>query len=69
MTEVCFCGWSGELADKDVVILDESKGARCCPRCGHVDDLDWLGPAARNALLQTAHERRILREMARGVAA
>jgi hypothetical protein len=34
--EVCFCGHSGELADRIPVDDDEGYGLRC-PACGHVD--------------------------------
>lgn len=56
MFEICFCGWSGELVAKDIVTHDGAQ-ALACPRCGRVDDLAWLGPAARDGLLHAAAQR------------
>ncbi len=70
MSEVCFCGWSGEMTDKVLLLLDrEGGGVLCCPRCGHVDSLGWLVPTQREALLKAAYERQIRRELGVGVAA
>jgi hypothetical protein len=69
MTEVCFCGWSGEFEDKEPVLLGNELGALCCPGCGRVDTLDALPPSVRAALLQAARERQAMRRFGIGVAA
>ena len=69
MTEICFCGWSGDMADKVLVMIGEGSGVLCCPQCGRLDTLDWLPLNARIALLHEAQERQVLREILGGVAA
>ena len=57
MSEVCFCGWSGEFEDKVLVHVESGGGSLACPRCGRVDALSWLSPAQREALLASARQR------------
>lgn len=57
MRETCFCGWCGELADREPVTAGATPVGLRCPRCGRVDALDWLVPAARRSLLDEAAAR------------
>jgi hypothetical protein len=57
MIEVCFCGWSGETAAREPSYLGEGEWGLTCPRCGHLDRLDWLPAAARDALIAAARDR------------
>jgi hypothetical protein len=57
MREFCFCGWEGEIADREPVPLPDGAWALACPRCGHLDDMMWLRRSAREALLRQAMER------------
>ena len=43
MREVCFCGWSGELEDREPVLDTRTRWMLRCPGCGHLDGLGWLG--------------------------
>jgi hypothetical protein len=62
MREVCFCGWSGEIADRLPIYRGDGEMGLACPDCGDVDRLDWLPEAARRAtfldavLRQDAHD-------------
>ena len=69
MTEVWFCGWFGETADKVPVMTYPDTGSLCCPWCGRVDALEGLPVNARSALLREALQRRILNGIVVGVAA
>lgn len=42
MREVCFCGWSGELEDREPVLDGRMRWMLRCPGCGHLDDLAWM---------------------------
>jgi hypothetical protein len=57
VTEVCFCGWSGDFEDKELVLVAEGLCGLRCPRCGRIDALDALPPTARTAMIQAAIER------------
>ncbi len=57
MCEVCFCGWSGRLEDREPVYLGDGEHALRCPKCGHLDRLDWLSAAARDRMLAEAARR------------
>lgn len=59
MREVCYCGRTGEIEDRQPV-ADEGTGVLQCPDCGHRDDLAWLPELARRSVLAEA-ERRSLR--------
>lgn len=58
MLEVCFCGRSGEIEDRDSILTDEARWVLRCPSeaCGHVDDLGWL--PEEEALLVWGEARR-----------
>ena len=43
MHEICFCGRSGELEDREPVLDARTRWMLRCPDCGHLDDLRWLG--------------------------
>ena len=57
MSEVCFCGWTGQLEDRAPVYGGAGEQALQCPKCGHLDRLDWLSAAARDRILTAAAQR------------
>lgn len=60
MHEVCFCGWSGQPTDRQLIFVDDGPSLSlraACPRCGRGDDLAWLHPADRMAMLRRAARR------------
>ena len=57
MCEVCFCGWSGRLEDREPLYVGDGEYALECPRCGHLDRLEWLPAAARGRILAEAARR------------
>lgn len=57
MHETCFCGWCGELADREPVSVGESAWGLACPTCGHLDCLEWLPEDAARLLLREATRR------------
>jgi|GEM_PF-1713987 len=63
MREVCFCGWSGEIADRRPVYLGDGEMGLACPNCGDLDRMDWLPDTARRSILLDA----LLRQDARDV--
>ena len=58
MREVCFCGWAGQVADREPVYLGDGEWGLACPTCGHLDRLLAFPPAARRHLLDEARRRR-----------
>lgn len=66
--ESCFCGWTGELAERAPVIDERGNHALRCRGCGHVDDLSWLGPAGAARLWEkaTLAQRQLLDGPSRG---
>ena len=42
MREVCFCGRSGDVRDRELTLDDNGREALRCPSCGHLDHLEWL---------------------------
>lgn len=56
MTEVCFCGRTGDLTDR-IPIVDGDGPALQCPDCGHVDRLRVFGETVRLRLWTRARER------------
>jgi hypothetical protein len=56
MHEICFCGWAGDVTEREPVPTGDGGWALACPRCGHLDDLRWLSVTARQSLVaQTRH--------------
>jgi len=43
MQEVCFCGRSGDVRDREPIVEDDGRRALRCLSCGHLDYLEWLG--------------------------
>ncbi len=64
MKESCFCGRVGELEDRVPVSDGDGYEALRCPKCGHLDRLEWLPEEARRKLLEEAHGRQIGRPTA-----
>jgi hypothetical protein len=58
MREVCFCGWSGAVDDRDPVYLGDGDWGLACPVCGHLDRLGWLSAEAARPLVAAANRRR-----------
>ena len=42
MLEICYCGRTGELEDRNLVSDDDGREGLECPQCGHLDHLSWL---------------------------
>ena len=58
--EICFCGWIGELEDRDLIYTDDGDWGLACPMCGRLDRLEAWSDAARAATLaEVARRRRI----------
>jgi uncharacterized C2H2 Zn-finger protein len=57
MKESCFCGRVGELEDR-TPMFDGYEVLRC-PKCGHLDRLEWLAEDARRPVLEEAHGRKV----------
>jgi hypothetical protein len=56
--EVCFCGWEGEMEDREPVYAGDGDWGLACPACGHLDRLDGWPEAARRWTLAEAALRR-----------
>jgi hypothetical protein len=59
MKESCFCGRVGDLEDRMPVHDSDGYQALRCPKCGHLDRLEWLTEDARRSVLEEAHGRKI----------
>jgi hypothetical protein len=57
MHDACFCGWSGELADREPVSVGSHTLGLACPACGHLDDLEWLPESTAHRLVEEATRR------------
>ncbi len=58
--EICFCGWVGELEDRDPICTDDGDWVLGCPMCGRLDRLEaWSDTARAATLAETARRRRI----------
>jgi hypothetical protein len=62
MREICFCGRSGEVEDREPVSLDGGERALVCPDCGHIDRVNWLSGEARTDVLGEAAKRHARRK-------
>ena len=58
MQEVCFCGRSGDVRDREPIVDDDGRPALVCPGCGHLDYLQWLGAEVGLQLWGEARRRR-----------
>ena len=58
MREACFCGWTGEVADREPTYLGDGDWGLSCPRCGHLDRLAMWPTVVREDLVAEAHRRR-----------
>ena len=56
--EICFCGWVGELEDREPVYAGAGEWGLGCPMCGHLDRLEAWSEAARAWTLAEAARRR-----------
>lgn len=64
MHETCFCGWTGDVVDREPIYMSDGEWALACPACGHIDGLDWLPEAVREWTLVEARHRYEGREAA-----
>lgn len=69
MQEVCFCGRSGDVRDREPILDDDGRWTLRCPSCGHLDYLEWLAEEAGLLLWGEARRRRELSEERRYFAA
>ncbi|HEU5327414.1 MAG: hypothetical protein ACTHNK_07105 [Thermomicrobiales bacterium] len=58
MRETCFCGRTGDIADREPVYLGDGEWGLTCPDCGHLDRLELFPEETRTFLLNEARERR-----------
>ena len=58
MHEICFCGWSGELEEREPVLDSRMRWTLRCPDCGHLDDLQWLDEEKALMLCDAARRRK-----------
>jgi hypothetical protein len=56
MKESCYCGRTGEIEDREPVLVEGDVWALRCGVCGHVDYLEWL-PEEAGLLLWGAARR------------
>jgi hypothetical protein len=56
--DVCFCGWRGEMADREPIYAGDGEWGLLCPTCGHLDRLIGWPEAARHWTLSEAARRR-----------
>ena len=56
--EICFCGWVGELEDREPVYAGDGEWRLGCPMCGHLDRLEAWSEAVRSCILAEAARRR-----------
>ena len=59
MKESCFCGREGELEDRTPMLDGDGYEVLRCPKCGHLDRLEWLPEDARPPVLEEAHGRKV----------
>ena len=64
MREVCFCGWSGDVADRVPIYAGDGDWGLECPRCGHLDRLEWLPDDASARMVEEAARRQRARSQA-----
>ncbi len=58
MREVCYCGCSRDIEDREPVVDGEGRWTLRCPACGQLDYLQWLSDEAGLLLWDKAKERR-----------
>ena len=60
MQEVCFCGRSGDVRDREPIVDDDGRRALRYLSCGHLEHLEWLSEAASLPVWEEARRRREL---------
>ena len=58
MREICYCGRTGEIEEREPVLSARGRQALRCPVCGHLDALDWLDSDARRRVFRIAGHSR-----------
>ncbi len=61
MREVCYCGRSGDVEDRDPVWAEGDREALRCPVCGHLDYLPQLDDHSRRLVLGESEKRYLAR--------
>ncbi len=61
MQEICFCGRSGDIEDREPVSLEDGGQALRCPECGHIERATWLSDWLRTEVFEEAVERKARR--------
>ena len=57
MREVCFCGWTGMIVEREPTYLGDGDWGLTCPSCGHLDRLEVWPVAVREELVAEAQRR------------
>ena len=61
MREVCYCGRSGEVEDREPVWAEDNRQALRCPGCGHLDYLPQLEEGSRRLVFSESEKRHLAR--------
>jgi hypothetical protein len=61
MREVCYCGRSGDVEDREPVWPEYNRRALRCPGCGHLDYLPQLEEGARGRVYSESERRHLAR--------
>lgn len=61
MHEACYCGRTGEIEDRALVLDDDGTRALECPDCGHLDRLEWLSDESRTEIFEEARQKQARR--------
>ncbi len=57
MRESCYCGRTGEIEDRETITTSDGDRALRCPKCGHLDHLEWLSEEARRHTFEEAERK------------
>ena len=59
MLERCYCGRTGNIEDRELVLTDDGGRALRCPTedCGHLDHLEWLSEDTRQSIFDEVARR------------
>jgi hypothetical protein len=58
MREACFCGWAGDIAEREPTYLGDGDWGLACPSCGHLDRLAMWPTDTWKQLVAEARRRR-----------
>jgi hypothetical protein len=57
MRETCYCGRTGEITNREPVVMGDGGRALRCPGCGHLERIEWLSDDARRHIFDEAESR------------